>query len=413
MPYLYAGATARSKNNANQWSAVDLSNVDLNVIFRSYSQVYVTLTHTSLPGQMYLDLNAVRETIPIDTGFRTISNWLATLGNATLPTQPLPPVTTAKVALYNDVHHAGYRVRTVAAGRHPDSQINPGDKHDLMISGRNLDFRQWWRYCLVTVNGMYHRVGASSEGLYVIDGARSGRIANDNQLGLHNFREVGALQIIPITPDMIYKNHPDQKYRNYAYVKLPQPSLNKTVMLVLGGYLHVLDGVYRQIGEQAVQIDFNNYKLPERILESIDRINLAPLRLDPSVVNDRMFTIEDLYDDATLLAYMTLPQSFIVLVDTNSLFVRRHPVEHSGLPGRYIAPMPLKRYPLQSALGRCYDYRAFPQDGRCVLACDTAFTQHYNFQTAPWKANYAIDDSTYQADPRHYAPAHLLEIGRT
>lgn len=413
MSYQYLDAIARSKTQDNRWGQVDLSQVPLNAIYSDYSKVYLTLLHVPTNRTVYLDMDAVRELAGIDTRPRPLAGWLTGLGNQTLPTQSFLPQLKTYRMQYADAWRAGYDIRPVVIGRHPDSQINPGSRNDLLLQKDGVDFRQWGRYCLVTVNGMFHRVGTGPEGLYVIDGARSGRIANDNQIGIHSFREVGSLDLIPITPDMIYKSNPNQRYENFANIRLPYSVEDKTVLLVLGGYLHVLDRAYRQTSAQSIQIDFNNYKLPERIYDSGRLINLESLRLENSPNNEYQHSVRDLYSDETLIKYMTLPQSFLVVVNATNLYVRRHPLENTGLPGRYIAPEPMERYPMFSALGRCFDYRAFPQEGRTVLASTPATEQHYNFQTVDWKVQNAVDPTRYSADPWRFADAYLMEIGRT
>jgi hypothetical protein len=413
MSYQLVAAIARSKNQASEWSPVDLSAVAINDIFATYSKVWLTLTNTAFTGQVYCDLDAIRTMIGADTRPRTLPQWLSGIGNASLPTVSALPTLTSKQVKYNDVYRAGYTVRRYAVGRHPDTQLPDGDKHDLLLSKDGVDFTQWWRYCLVTVNGMVHRVAGSNDGLVVIDGGRSGRIANDNQLGLISFREVGQIDTIPITASMIYKNASDQKYANYANIKLPYDVSNKTVLLVLGGYLHALDSVYRINGDQSLRIDFNNYKFPERIFESQQRLSLAPLQLARSPNNPEQVAVDNLYSDQSILAYLTLTQSFLVVVNTDALYVRRHPVEMARLPGRYITADTMGRYPLVSAMGRIYDYRAFPHAGKNVLVTDIAVDNHYNFATTMWKDEHSVDPTRYSSWPWDWAQAQLLEIGRT
>ncbi len=413
MSYQLVGAIARSKNQASAWSTVDLTAVNINDIFKLYSKVWLTLTNTAFAGQVYCDLDAIRAMIGASTRPRTLPSWLASIGNTSLPTVTARPILTSKQVKYNDVYRAGYTVQRYAIGRHKDTQLPDGDKHDLLISKPGVDFNQWWRYCLVTVNGMVHRVGGSTDGLVVIDGGRSGRIANDNQLGLLSFREVGQLETIPITAAMVYKHTPDQKYANFAHIKLPYDVSTKTVLLVLGGYLHVLDSTYRQSGDRTLRVDFNNYKFPERIFESSKRLSLDALQLDRNPNNLDQVGVADLYSDQSILAYLTLPQSFLVIVNTDSLYVRRHPVEMARLPGRYIAPGSMGRYPLVSTFGRIHDYRAFPHAGKSVLVTDIARDYQYNFSTTMWKDEHSVDPTCYSSRPWVWSQAQLLEIGRT
>lgn len=412
MAYTYTGAVARSKTLDAIWGPVDLSAVDINAIYATYSKAYITLTHPSLVNPVYLDMDTVRLLIGVYTGTKTLTQWLAANGNNTLPTITSIPQLNPKPVLYNDAWHAGYSIKPVDRTKHPDAELPFGAKNDLLLSKPGLDFRQWWRYVLVTVNGYFHRVGGSVDGLYVVDGGRTGRLANDNIVGIHSFREVGALEVIPIIPSMIYKTNPDQKYANAAHIALPRSTEGKTVLLVLGGFLHVLDDAYKMIGDRSMKIDFNNYAFPERIYDSFKALGLEKLGLETSVNNELQFVVEQLYSDAVIEAYLTLSQSFIVVVDTPTMYVRRHDLEKTGLPGRFNAPAPFKRFPLISALGRVYDYRIFPEDGQCILATPNALDIAYNFQTTPWEAELSIDPTRSSAAPWRFAKGHLLEFGR-
>ena len=169
MPYSYKAAVARSKSLDALWAPVDLSNVDINQIFATYSKVYLTLGNTALSSDVYLDLASARTQIGVYTGTKTIPQWLASLGNAALPTMASLPALNPKPVRYADAFRAGYHVNPVDRTRHADAEIPFGEKNDLLIAKHDLDFRQWARYCLITVNGYFHRTFGAVEGLYVAE----------------------------------------------------------------------------------------------------------------------------------------------------------------------------------------------------------------------------------------------------
>ncbi len=413
MAYQLKAAIARTKALDALWETVDLSSMDINLIFRTYSKVYLTLTNTAFPDDVYLELGSVRDRIGVYTGYKSIPQWLQSLGNASLPTQPVLPQFRQRPARYSDAWDAGYHIRPVDRTRHPDAEIPDGAKDDLLLTRGDVDFLTWWRFCMVTVNGYFHRVGGSDHGMYVVDGGRTGRLGNNNHVGIYSFKDVGTLEYIPITQDMVHKVHPDQKYANSAHIRIPKSVEGKTVLLVLGGYLHVLDSTYRQIGPQLLRIDFNNYALPERIYQSLENgINLESLQLETSPNNPLQFSVEDLYSDRALLAYMCLPQSFLLVVNTDQFYVRKYELEKCELPGRWITPIPMQRLPMCGPLGKFIDYRAIPEWGKMVLAADHERDYRYNFNTHGWQAGTSVDPTRSTNWPWEFARAHLLEIGR-
>ena len=412
MPYQLSAAKVRGKLITDLWEDADLSLVDINTIFKRYRQVWLKLTHTSLPDPVYLDLMSVRALIPPTSSSITLTQWFVSRGNASLPHVSSYPEFDMNSAKWANVWEAGYTVQPVDRLRTPQAEIPNAAKNDLLLTRGTVDFRNWWKYCLVTVNGFVHRVQGAQEGLYVVDGGRTGRIGNDNHVGIYSFREVGAMKVIPITPAMIYKRHVDDKHKNYMHLKMPVSLENKLVILVLGGYLHVMDRSFRITTDKTIRIDFNNLNLIARIFESRRNINLESLQLDVAEANPEQIDVEDLYSDRALTAYACLPQSFVAIIDTPEGYVRRHAVEKSGLPGRFLTPMPHKPLPLVSSLGRIYDYQARPEAGRCVLATDHAREFNLNFATMPWRLSDSVDESHYRSKPWRFAKAHQLEIGR-
>ncbi len=410
--YQYKTAKARSKGLDAVWSEVDLGNAQLNDLYTQYGKVILTLTHPGVSHDLFLDMDVARPLISPSMRPRTVRQWLTQIGDMALPTTSTPPSFRARTVRYADVWEAGYDVKPVDRKRAHDAQLPLGDKNDLLLSREDIDFREMWQYCMVSVNGLFHRVGGAEEGLYVVEGGRTGAIYRDNHLGILSWRDVGRLEYISIMPGMVYKTHPSQKYADYANVKVPISMAGKTPLLVLGGYLQVLDDTYTIINDHALRINMANLPFAERLFESQNRIHLDSLNLTPNPRNNTHFSLEELTADDTILAYLTLPQSFIVLVDTPHLFARRHYVEKTKLPGRFVAPMPFKQWPLFSALGRNFIYKPKPQWGKMVLACENAFDADYNFNTTHWHTNLSLDAKMYSAAPWDFARGYLMEIGR-
>lgn len=412
MAYTLVAAQVRSRIDPSSYDIIDVAMMQINDLLSQYSDVYLTLFHQPTNHNVFVSLDEIRDFIRPSTESRTLSEWLVENGNRTLPTRPSLPSTTPKRMYCNEIFRAGYDAKPADISRSPNSNVPESEKHDLLISKSDVDFTQWWRYCLVTINGMFHRVIGSQDGLYVLDGNRSANIANQNFASLFSFREMGPIRTIPITPSMVYKTNDQQKYRNYAYIRLPESIENKTVFMVIGGYLHPMDEIYKVFNDHALRVDFNNMLFPERIYDSKNRINLESLQLEPSDKNDQQYGLEDIYDDSTILAYLTLPQSFIIIIDSPSVYVKRHYLERTDLPGRFLTYKPMPRYPMFSTLGRCFDYSWFPKDDRVVLSTEHNHRFKYNFTTVPWKPIQSLDSTHYSFRPWEFSDAYMLEIGR-
>jgi hypothetical protein len=412
MSYQLVAAKARSKGLDAVWNDVDITTTTIGNLFTSYNSVWLTLSNAALPGNVYLDMDAVRARISAEYHGLTIPQWLVVNDNATLPTSIALPSFALKHVLYSDAWRAGYDIQPIDRFRHDGAQIPYGEKNDLLLSKSGVDFETYHRYAMVSVNGFFHRTGASPTGLQVVEGGRTGRISNANAVGIMSFLGIGTLDTIPITPSMIYKTTTDGKLSDHAYVELPYSTEGKTVLLVLGGYLHTLDEVYTQIGPRSLRININKIAWPERYFDSLTAIDLSSLPLTRNVDNPGHVSVTELFSDEVITAYLSLPQSFIVVVNAQNFFVRKRQVPNSKLPGRFEVPKDTPRFPLIGAWGKIYDYVIFPDWGINVLACTENVRQRYQFRTTHWLQNPTIDNSLNTYRPWDWTQAHFLEMGR-
>lgn len=407
--YQLVTALAKPKGRNGRWLEVDLSTTLLSQIYRDYSRAILILSNDLLSSNVSLDIEAIRDqAVMVDLNPNA---WFATLGNKSLPTSNTIPELQVKTVKYSDAWYSNYNVQPVDNLAHPNAQLPTSEKEDLLLTRAKTDYSLFHKNCLVTVNGLVHRTQLSGYGIYVDDGAASGRIANRNQIGIISFREVAEIEIVPITRDMIYRNHPDLKLGDRAYVNLGRELDGKTVLMVLGGYLHVLDSSYSCVGDTMMMINFAYVPLAQRYFQSKHLIDLSSLGLSEVEVNKELTSVEELFSDEVIEAYMTLSQSFFVIVDTPELYIERHKLENTKLPGRFICGIqPV--YPLEVGLGRMGDYWKVNDDGRWVIAVEENYLPEYQFEHTHWKKNHAIDDSRITTSPIRYNSGYMLEIGR-
>lgn len=412
MSYQLVAAKARSKGLDATWSDVNISNMSIGALFASFKSVWLTLSHPALTNHVYLNLNEVRESISARYQGATIPEWLSNIGDAALPTSVTLPSLELRRVRYNDAWRAGYDIKPIDRFRNDDAEIPYGDKNDLLLSKDGVDFQVYNRYAMVSVNGFFHRTGASPTGLQVVGGGRTGRISNDNQVGVFSFIGVGTIDYIPITGSMIYKTTEQSRLADRAYVSLPYSTEGKTVLLSIGGYLHVLDGAYSRIGPRTLRINVNKICLPERLLDSRRYIDLSSLPLSVDEDNPDHLSIDEMFSDEVVRAYLSLPQSFVVVVNAEDFFVRRHAIANSTMPGRFEVPEGTERLPLFGAWGKHYDYAIFRDWGVNILACKENHRQRFQFRTTDWKNRESIDGSLNTYRPWDWARGELLEMGR-
>jgi len=412
MSYQLVAAKARSKGLDAVWNDVDITAIRISALYATYSDLWMTLSHPSLTKNVYLRLESVRELVSSQYHSFTIPQWLTAIGNLALPTVPSLPEFTLRRVRSADAWRAGYDIKPFDRTRHEDAELPYGEKDDLLLTKEGVDFQTYARYALVSVNGFFHRTGTGARGLTVVDGGRTGRQLNDNQVSIHSFLGVGTLDFIPITADMVYKNADNGRLADRAYIELPYSVEDKTVLVVIGGFLHVLDETYTRIGPRSLCININKLALPERYFESYQALDLSSLPLTRNEDDPGHVAVDELYSDACIKAYLSLSQSFVVVVNTKDFYVRRHPVANAELPGRFEVPQGTERLPLIGAWGMVYDYAIFPDWGVNVLACRENTRKRYSFRTTHWRGNASLDDSLNTYRPWDWAKAHMLEMGR-
>jgi hypothetical protein len=415
MAYTLVGASVRTRDLAARWEDADLTSLTIGQIYTTYQGVYLLLTHFAYPGiTLYLNFIEIRDDFTALQLNWTLAQWLTDHGDATLPTTTSFPTPRERYVKYNDAFLAGYDVELINVGHSPDSELPPGDRFDLMIRKPSVNMSQMWRYFLCSVNGYLHRsILGANNALYILEGGRTRNVSGNNHLGLMSFREVGRTTQVPITDTMLHPLQAGQPLSEGALLTLPEEySLaTKTVLLVVGGYLHVLDGLYSVIGERTLKLHLANLNLADRYFESRDHLNLEPLGVERSLASPNKTSVNSLYSDAVIRKYLTLPQSFLIFVDTVNVYKRLHRLDNTKLPGVYQQETPFFRLPMFGTHGKVQDYIAYQEYQKYVYNTNYLNEPHYNYRTTEWRLENGIDETMYSSRPFHIADSFLMEFG--
>lgn len=359
--YKYERALARSIGDSGVWSEPDLLVVPCNQIFRRYNRAYVVLSHPVLPALQTLDLTLVRS--ELETTDMQFSQWLALIGNTTLPTEEGTPELKKSKVRYGEAWDANYAIKATDHRIHPDTPVEIDQQLDLLLTREGLDAYYAQKHCLVSVCGVLHQTSASEYGLYVLSGGRVAEQANDNRVGIVNFQDIGSLETLPITPEMIERPVADLPLRDKVYLKLPKEHTGKIIIPVVLG-IPLLGSGFTRWGDSVCVLHTNELKMIQRYYFA--RARLGYRFLQSTFGDDRRAT-EDLLNDEMIVKYLTQPQSFIVLLDAPELSYEAQVLESLGAPGRYATPT----YPeglLLGPHGQVSEYRVLKQRDVYVVA---------------------------------------------
>lgn len=407
--YDLVSAIAKPLNGDGHWREVTIGDMALSVVFSTYARIIATLSNPFLASPVAVDLASIR---PLVGGQDlTLNQFLQQNGDNTLPALDVTPVIAPRYAKYADAFHAGYKVAPIHPTAAPDAQLPLAEKTYLYLTRPDTDYQLFYKSCLVNVNGFFHLTDASTEGIYIVDGNKSAMRSHHNQIGICSFRELGTIRSISIKPEMVYKQNPDEHFKDRAYVDLGEDVSDKTVMLVLGGYLHVLDKkTFYRVSASAFAIDFGNLSLLDRYYESRKYLDFSSLPLSTTDRNDSQVSVQEFFSDANLLAYLTLSQSFFVVLDNSDIFVDHLPIKKTPFPDMFVSHY-RPTYPLVVGVGKVANYWYTYEDMQYSITCHDSLRSNYVFDTTDITQEVSASDSRLPEQPQQQSPAFFLRIG--
>lgn len=407
--YQLVTAKVKATGSNGYWTDEDVSLKTIGQIFNDYRKAILYLTNDIILGTLYLDIEDMKTLGFIDVNV-TLSVWFTNIGNFALPTTTTPPDLSPKLVKFGDARKANYTIREIPANYHPDTETLESLKVDLLLTKPNIDYMAMARKCLISVNGLIHLSEGSVNGLVVRGGAKSSRIANKTQVGIISFNHVADFTIIPITRSMISQPNETITMKEKVYLDIGVDLAGKTPLLVLGGYLHVLDDVYKVVGKSSIVLNMYITPYVKRYFDARNLMDLGSLGLTRNVNNDSQISVSEIMSDETITRYLELEQSFIVLVDDPDMFVERTQIECANLPGKYYtADEPV--FPMQFELGRLGNYWKQYDDRKWVLSVDDNQYKHYMYETTEWQNGISIDDKMIPSNRWEYSVAWLLKFG--
>lgn len=408
--YTLQSALGKSLSDGQPWSAIDLGDMTFATVIQNYSVVYAILTNPFLPKPVSLNLNAILPTIT--NQHQTFNAYLSSLGSKALPTSTSIPSINTKYARYQDGFKAGYTIQPIGTTQSLQYGATIANKPDLLLTKKGVNYTTLFQSCLVSINGFFHMTDTDNKtGLWVTNGMKSCVQAKKNKLGLLDFQDLGKLTMIPITGSMIYKQNTSQALANRAYINVGQDLTNSTVLVVIGGYLHVLDHkTFKLVSNESIMIDFNNYPLYERYYESKDSIDLSSLAFTAYPTNPDAIAVDEITSDAAIKALLTLSQSFIVLLNNTEIAVALQKVRAARVPGQYVSYVkPI--WPLITGFGRMNEYWSVADANRWALYVEDNILPRYMFKTVD--TSRTQETVTNQCDPMRptsISQGHFLQI---
>ena len=231
-----------------------------------------------------------------------------------------------------------------------------------------------------------------------------------NHLGILSFLDVGALTKIPLLSANIVGQTESAPLKDRIIFSISQDLTNKSFFLVLGGYLvFPHPNVFWRNGEKTFALDLNMLPYLERLYESKAYMDLTALGLTSFPINPDLIDLEEVWSDAILKNYLTLSQSFLVLVDTPNLLTNNIYLRHSDLPGMFTAYQdPV--YPLIVNYGKAVEYWKTREDNHWSVTVQDSFLRNFVLSQQSIAQLPYMNGNLIPQKPYWNSRGYLLEI---
>ena len=406
--YTLVKTFVKSFGNDHRWTEADIGDMAMKDIYLSYRTAYAVLENNFLPDQVTLDVSKIKSEYGVSE--LTFNEMLAGLGNKALPTVNTVPELQDRVCRYRDAVKAGYKIYPANSKKSWDAEIPRGDKTDLFLKHKSVDFNTFGKYCMVSVNGFFHMVDAQPDGAWVIDGMKSNLVSNLNLCGIHSFADLGEIKHIPIKANMVSKLSENQGLRYQMCIKVGEPLEDKTVILVLGGYMHILDSnVFYQLNDDSIMVNTGRLPLLDRYQESRRYLDFEGMPFETTDNNDSMINVDDFLSDENILAWATMSQSFVVLVDNKELYTEKSYVRNPPTP-KLLISFEKPEYPLFHGIGKVVEYWDRHEHGQWGLSVDDNQWSKLVYHTAKPVDAVIMGDSEHTQKPVELSRAYFLKI---
>lgn len=408
--FTFKSATTLARTTGAQWATLDISTFPLMEVFGNLYKIFLTLEDVDTKEIKYVDFTPLRGTYSSYT--KTIVDLLKEINNDVFTFVDSVPNTKIKYAKYSNTIQAGYKVEIANIKLGNVSLADKGMNPDLKINRPGYETDMWdiYNYCLVSVNGFFHNLDCDGNYCYVENGGVSGKKTNDNHVGILSFLNIGKVNRIKLKEENINPINPGDFLRDKLYFTVDEDLTNKQALLVLGGYLiFPQENIFDRTGVSTFSLNLTGLNILEKVMESSFYLDLTSLGLSRRVDAPDMINAEEFLSDAIIKKYMTMSQSFLVVIDTDNLGFNKIQIETTHGPGKFITGFD-PTLPLFVNYGKCAEYTKIYEGPRWSVTVRDSYM--HNFVLTDRNAKHHLNITAQRVPSRTYynSNGYLLEI---
>jgi hypothetical protein len=121
------------------------------------------------------------------------------------------------------------------------------------------------------------------------------------------------------------------------------------------------------------------------------------------------YNVDELFSDEVIKRYMTLTQSFLVLVDIPYMVSEKIHLRHSSMPGMFTAYQD-PTYPLIVGYGKVAEYWKIHESGHWSVTVHDSFMRNFVYSEAPPQQLHQVTDNLLAGQPYHHSRGFLLQL---
>ncbi len=406
--YVYIKAVLREGAPNSQYREVDIRQLRLSDILKRFVDGYIHLTHSNVTSPFFVPINDLRG-MELPYGENPFLIWLGQITTVALPTYDAEPKYVTSMVRYADALLAGFqlkRVQPITLESGPN--FPPKLLTDLLLTKDGYSGQSLLGKFVVTVNGMLHNVGFGRDGVIAYGGARTIDVSHCNTVGLLSFEEVGKIETVHFDEGKILGG----QLRSEIFLKLGKSLRGKSLLLSIGGYLHVCDASHAIIDQDSgvVRINTPLLDIQRRMMRSLTRIDLSSLGLSAFKLSENAVVRSEALNNIMLRKYLTLPQSFAIIVDTPHLYAKRNLLAKLPIAG-YCESSYEPTQPLIDNYGHLLEYwKGGSGKQWAIISNPREYYRHELYHTGDTQNQTFITDAS-QLLGYDYHQYHMLEIG--
>ncbi len=393
--YKLAGLPAIAKSKTtNRWVEIDVTNTNLNDLYALYREVEVPVLNFFDEAQTLFISKFESELRNLED---TLTYWFGRIADRNLNLPNGHPTLEFGYSEYIPLnYHLGTKIQPAKSGYHPSHDVSIDDYDDIIVTLPDISQRHVHDYCLFTVNGFVFNSKYQDYGVRVCHAGDLVRNSEEFNGGIINFEKVGKVKQVPITPNMITKIDTGKTWFDKITIDTTTYVGDKSVGIVIGGYLHLLDDMVKVIGPTTVTLSMRNYALLDRISNSMKELDLTFMGLDD--INNSSSVGEFLNED-NIYKYLTSKYSFLVIIDNPNLEIDKYSVSTMAMSGTYIVGKDQRLGFLTDQIGKAIDYWPIYECGQWALKSTRFELDTLVAKASPWEALTRINDAAVSTKP--------------